>query len=285
MNAAKLIPAKFQPAKLQLAQLQPAISARALSVFRGHRSVVKDVSFELNLGQILGVIGANGAGKTSLLGAISGENSDIRGELFMNGHSIARMRPSDLSRARAVLPQQANLTFDLNVCDVIQMGAYPFPEALPVQVLDWVNEAIQDADLSSFSNSRYENLSGGEQQRVQFARVLVQARAIAHFNGHAWIMLDEPTASLDPKHQHLLMKRIYQLSRQEKFGVMVIIHDLNLAARWCDQLLLMKDGISIANARPTLAFTPETLQKCFDISMHVVPHPKNLSEIIVLVGD
>lgn len=266
-------------------QLQPVISARALSVFRGNKPVVQDISFDIKLGQVFGVIGANGAGKTSLLGAISGEYNQVLGELLMNGVALSSLDSKMLARFRAVLPQQASLTFDLNVREVVQMGAYPFPEALPATVSEWVDIAIQDADLSKFSHSGYAHLSGGEQQRVQFARVLVQTRAITHYQGYAWLLLDEPTASLDPKHQHYLMKKIYRLTREENIGVIVIIHDLNLAARWCDQLLLMKDGRLLVDAIPSLALTPEALHKCFDIPMRVVPHPQRLSEMIILVGD
>lgn len=261
------------------------ITAQGLSVFHSESRVVNEVSFDLEIGQVHGVLGANAAGKTSLLNALSGDCTNVMGSLFLGTQCLRAMSVLDLARCRAVLPQHAGLTFDLGVKEVIQMGAYPFPEASPAQVEYWVSEALADADLSHLQHSGYAELSGGEQQRVQFARVLVQARAIAHFKGYAWILLDEPTSSLDPRHQHMLMKKIKSMTKSGSYGVIVVLHDLNLAARWCDRLLLMKSGQLIANNIPVLALSASNLFSCFEIHMHVIPHPLCSQQLLVLVND
>ncbi len=279
------------------AQTHLRISALDLSVNHGAQSVVKDFSFEMRIGECIAVLGANGAGKSSLLTALSGEYSKARISLFnaalnraafmkgaviMNGAPLLAMSPNQRARLRAVLPQHSTLTFNLVVEEVVQMGAYPFSEAKPEQVSQWIGASLLDADLAGLRCSKYSELSGGEQQRVQFARVLVQARAIAYFQGHAWIFLDEPTASLDPRHQQLLMAKIQSLVRTLNFGVMIIMHDLNLAAYWCDRVMLMKDGVLIADDCPAKGLTAENLSNCFDMPMQVMTHPINPNKLIVV---
>ena len=260
------------------------ISAINMFIRRGTKLVVKDLSFQIKLGELIGVLGANGAGKSTLLCALSGECPVTSGSLLMNGLSLDALSISNQARVRAVLPQQSLLTFNLAVIEVVRMGAYAYPEASPQQVKGWVEESCLEMDLLQLAQANYIELSGGQQQRVQLARVLVQARAIAHFQGHAWIFLDEPTACLDPRHQQLLIKKVYELTRTNNFGVMVIMHDLNLAALWCDRLLLIKQGALIAEGCPVKTLTSENLLGCFEIPMHVLPHPFCNEKMFVLAG-
>jgi iron complex transport system ATP-binding protein len=264
--------------------LKKNIIAANLSIKRGNRVVVKNLSFEMKLGELVGVLGANGAGKTTLLCALSGECVATRGSLFMNGYLLDSLSINDQARVRAVLPQQSMLTFNLSVTEVVQMGAYAYPEAHLKQIEAWVEESLFDTDLLQLAQANYTELSGGQQQRVQLARVLVQARAIAHFQGHAWIFLDEPTACLDPKHQQRLIKKVHELTRTNNFGVIVIMHDLNLAALWCDRLMLLKEGVLIAEGCPRETLTTENLFECFDVPMTVLPHPACHEKIFVLAN-
>lgn len=261
------------------------ISATNLCVHRGSRAAVKDLSFQMGIGELVGVLGANGAGKSSLLCALAGECPTHSGAVSINGISLGAATVSAQARVRAVLPQQSMLSFSLSVIDVIGMGAYSYPEAYPKLLSRWIQESLIDTDLSHLVESSYTELSGGQQQRVQLARVLVQARAIAHFQGHAWILLDEPTASLDPRHQQLLMQKIHALTRTENFGVMVIMHDLNLAAFWCDRLMLMKDGVLIADDCPDKSITDKNLFECFDMQMHVFRHPICRDKMCVVASE
>ena len=153
-------------------------------------------------------------------------------------------------RAR-VLPQKPGLGFDLGVAEVVAMGAYPFPELPPAAVEALVDRTLALADATHLRARRYPELSGGEQQRVQFARVLTQCLA-ARAEGEArYLLLDEPTASLDPRHQGELLRVAVDLARDERVGVLVILHDMNLAARWCDRLLLLGGGRAIASGPPS----------------------------------
>ena len=253
-----------------------------LSVSRGNREVIREVSVKVRVGEMVGVLGPNGAGKSSLLGAMAGELKARSGEVLIDGKTLTGMNALAQARIRAVLPQQAALTFDLALTDVIRMGAYPFPEARPAQVDDWVGQSILDADLAHLESARYGQLSGGEAQRVQFARVLVQARAAATTTGHAYIILDEPTSSLDPRHQLFVMRRVHQLARSENFGVLVVMHDINLAAQWCSRIVLLRDGKVASDAPAAIALTPEILEQVFGMAMRVVPHPFEPQRILVL---
>jgi iron complex transport system ATP-binding protein len=249
------------------------LAAINLTVHRGSRAVVKDLSFQMRIGELVGVLGANGAGKSSLLSALAGECNVKSGSVSINGGSLCTLSASEQAQVRAVLPQQSTLSFNLTVMAVVAMGAYSYPDAAPELVNCWVFASLNDTDLSHLVDASYPELSGGQQQRVQLARVLVQARAIAHFQGHAWILLDEPTASLDPRHEQLLMQQIHALTRAQNYGVMVIMHDLNLAALWCDRVMLLKEGTLIADDCPSKTFTDTNLLECFDMSMYVFPHP------------
>ena len=259
-----------------------AFETCALSVRRGSRDVIREVSIKLRVGEVVGVLGPNGAGKSSLLGAMAGELSARSGEVLIDGRSLAGLDALAQARIRAVLPQQAALTFDLALTDVIRMGAYPFAQATPAQVDDWVRQSVLDADLAHLEAARYGELSGGEAQRIQFARVLVQARAAAAATGHASILLDEPTSSLDPRHQLFVMQRVHQLARSENFGVLIVMHDINLAAQWCSRIVLLNEGKVASDAPPTIALTPKTLEQVFGMPMRVLPHPLESQRILVL---
>jgi len=238
--------------------------------------------FQMQIGECVGVLGANAAGKSTLLAAMAGECELDAGSLLINGHHVQASSLSAQARMRAVLPQQSYLSFNLKVSEVIQMGGYAFPELHPRLIDEWVLESLMDTDLLEVADANYTELSGGQQQRVQFARVLVQTRAIAHTHGHAWIFLDEPTACLDPKHQQLLIHKIHSLTRTMNIGAMVILHDLNLAAYWCDRLMLIKNGAFIANDIATRALTQENLQTCFDVPLHTFPHPMLTDKICIV---
>jgi iron complex transport system ATP-binding protein len=134
------------------------------------------------------------------------------------------------------------------------------------------------------SHCRYQQLSGGEQQRVQLARVLVQARAIVFYTGHAYMLLDEPTSSLDPGHQQRMMKLLQTFSQREQVGILTIMHDINLAARWCDRVILLKAGKILAEGPPVRAFTDQLLEQAFDIPLQVIAHPKLADRVLVLTA-
>ncbi len=151
--------------------------AEGLCCERGGRTVLSDVSLGLRAGEVLGVLGANGAGKTSLLATLAGELRPAGGRLTLDGQPLQQWASPALARRRAVLPQSPSLAFELAVRVVVEMGSYPFPELTPQAVDALVARALALADVRGLGARRYGALSGGEQQRVQFARTLVQLLA------------------------------------------------------------------------------------------------------------
>jgi len=270
--------------------MQSALCISDVTIQRGGRALAKSLSLSLPVGEILGVLGPNGAGKTSLLSACSGEcsgegsgeRSQASGEIECTGVRVATATAQALSRRRAVLPQQSTLTFNLPIRQIIEMGAYPFPEIDPLMVRRWCDAAIAQTDLQAHLSKRYDALSGGEQQRVQFSRVLVHTRAIAHVNGAACLFLDEPTSSLDLKHQSQLMSGLREIAKAKLAGVFIILHDLNMAARWCDQLLLLSPTFAPVYGSAREVLRESILTKVYGVPMSVVPHPTRLNGLWVM---
>lgn len=263
----------------------PTLSVNALTVHRGSRqrqaAVLNGVSFTLNAGQVMAILGPNGAGKTTLLHAISGELPYQQGHVFVNGRSLTHLNAQALAHVRVVLPQQHTMTFDMPVGAIVQMGAYPFMTIAPSLVHQWVQDALRCVQLQSCQHKGFLTLSGGQQQRVQFARLLVQAYAIIKEQGCVSIFLDEPTASLDPKYQVLLMRTVRELANQKQAAVAVVMHDLNMAAQWCDRVLLLSAGQQLAYDEPRRVLTSERLTSVYGLPMHVWPHPTRSNQVWV----
>lgn len=255
------------------------LSCRGLSVVRGGKRVLNNVSINLHPGEILGVLGANGAGKSTLLSALAGELAidptlHMRCPVSLNGLPLVHMTHAELARARAVLPQQPALGFDLGVDDVVSMGLYPFPEISRKEGEVLCDGAIVLADIGPLWRRRYLELSGGEQQRVQFARVLLQLTAAGRAEGGArYLFLDEPSSSLDPAHQHGLLRAVREMAHGEGAGVMVVLHDVNLAAQYCDRLALMAHGGILQCGPPAKVLQPQALKQVYGAEAHVQAHP------------
>jgi iron complex transport system ATP-binding protein len=256
--------------------------ADRICVQRDNRPVLADVSLTLAAGEVIGILGANGAGKSTLLAALAGELPVARGSIDLDGVAIAAMTPQVLARRRTVLPQSSSLSFDLAVNDVVAMGAYPFPEATPTEVADVSKRAMVLADAAHLQGRRYLHLSGGEQQRVQFARALMQCLVMHGTGAVHYLLLDEPTASLDPRHQQSLMGTAVKLAREQNVGVLAVLHDVNLAARWCDRLLLLASGNAIACGTPAEVLQPDTLQQVYQTPATVLAHPRDGTRPLVL---
>ena len=260
---------------------------RGLTVHRGGRQVLDKVSLELHPGELLGVLGANGAGKTTLLSALAGELPidpvlHLNCPVTVNGRELVDMRPTELARMRAVLPQKPELHFDLTVEEVVGMGVYPFPELDQACCARLIRQAMDAADVSRFMERGYLDLSGGEQQRVQFARSLVQLMAATLVGGPAYLFLDEPSASLDPAHQHGLLQAARRAAETSGAGVLIVMHDVNLAAQYCSRIALMAEGNLIACGTPTQVLTASFMEQTYSTPAHVQAHPVHTQVPLVL---
>ena len=275
------------------------LQAYGIAVQRGERQILSDIDLSLPAGQVIGVLGANGAGKSTLLAALAGELSPSAGRITLNGRPLSAWPAAELARCRAVLPQSPSLQFDLPVATVIGMGAYPHARrtrtgAPRTDSRDTAQAAIAEdqrilqrvlalADVQDLYGRRYRRLSGGEQQRVHLARVLYQLLlARQGHDDYRVLMLDEPTASLDPRHQLQLLSSVHTLAHEENVAALVIVHDLNLAAGCCDRLLLLGQGCVAACGTPAQVLTPDTLRQVYGVEATVLPHPNQPGRPLVV---
>ncbi|MDO4681273.1 MAG: heme ABC transporter ATP-binding protein [Lautropia sp.] len=263
------------------------LTATQVQAYRGTKQVLKGIDLSLPAGEVMGVLGANGAGKSTLLAVLSGELKPAGGQVHLEGRPVTDWAVRELARRRAVLPQSPSLQFDLPVETVIGMGAYPHTEAGATgggqaedrQVLD---RALALAGVEHLYDRRYRRLSGGEQQRVQFARVLYQLLLARRAGEYRALLLDEPTASLDPRYQLMLLNAVRTLARQERIAAFVILHDVNLAAAWCDRLLMLAQGSQVANGVPAEVLTPTVLQQVYRVEATVLSMPGRPEQPFVL---
>ena len=275
------------------------LQAHGIAVQRGERQILSDIDLSLPAGQVIGVLGANGAGKSTLLAALAGELSPSVGSVTLNGRLLSAWPAVELASCRAVLPQSPSLQFDLPVATVIGMGAYPHARhtrtgAPRTDSRDTAQAAIAEdqrilqrvlalADVQGLYGRRYRRLSGGEQQRVHLARVLYQLLlARQGHDEYRVLMLDEPTASLDPRHQLQLLSVVHTLAHEENVAALVIVHDLNLAAGCCDRLLLLGQGRVAACGTPAQVLTPDTLRQVYGVEATVLPHPNQPGRPLVV---
>jgi iron complex transport system ATP-binding protein len=253
-----------------------------LTLARDHSFVLSDVDLSIGPGELVGLLGPNGVGKSSLLAAMAGELAWVTGTVQIDGLNLEQLSALEQAQRRAVVTQQATLNFDLRVKDVLNMGAYPYPQVSPEQIEQWLTQALSFVDLLSLQECLYTELSGGEQQRVQLARALVQCFAIAHHSGVAYLLLDEPLANLDPRHQVQFMQVLEALVRSAQIGVLIVVHDLNVAARYCHRLVLLNEGRVIASGLPRDVLTPVALKQAFGLDWTVIAHPNDINRVLVV---
>ena len=236
--------------------------ARSVGLRLGNRNILSGIDLALEPGKVTALVGPNGAGKSSLLKIVAGERRPSSGEILLDGRVLSGWRPEELARRRAVLPQSVNLAFSFLVAEVVALG---LPASITQkQRSDFVDRSLQGADMTGFAERRYDELSGGERQRVQLARVLAQAWC----GEKAFLLLDEPTTNLDLAHQ-LLTIRVARRHAKTGGGVMVVLHDLNLAAMAADEIIALKDGNRIAAGSPAEVITDDLIATLYGVTAEV----------------
>lgn len=247
------------------------IKASNLSVRLSGTQVLHGVSIEAAAGQLTAIVGPNGSGKTTSLKAIAGELS-YDGSVRINGHDIATLKPWELALKRAVLPQSTVISFPFTVREIVRMGLSVGAKADAADTDRIARDALEAVDLSGFAGRFYQELSGGEQQRVQLARALCQIWEPVQHGEPAFLLLDEPVSSLDIRHQLTIM-RLARNFCQRGGGVIAIMHDLNLTAMFADQMVMMKAGCVKAAGHPREVMTDEVMEAVFGCAMRVNATP------------
>ncbi|MFW9270198.1 heme ABC transporter ATP-binding protein [Pseudomonas sp. NR3] len=252
------------------------LRAQNLYIRRGHKTVLADIDLQLTPGEVLGVLGPNGAGKSTLLAGLCGEMRPAQGEVWLDDRPLAQWEGSERARRLAVLPQTSTLDFAFRVEEVVSLGRLPHQSGR-IRDGQIVELALRAADAAHLQGRNYLSLSGGERQRVHLARVLAQL-----WPGEAGqiLLLDEPTSMLDPLHQHTILQAVREFSGRGA-AVLVILHDLNLAARYCDRLLLLASGRPVALDSPQQVLRPEPLKAVFGLDVLVQSHPERGHPLII----
>ncbi|OHV84545.1 heme ABC transporter ATP-binding protein [Rhizobium sp. LCM 4573] len=218
------------------------ISAEHVTVTRAGRKLVDNINLELKPGQFTVVIGPNGAGKSTLMKVVSGEMEPDHGGVAYHGTDVRLHKPADLARRRAVLPQAVQLAFPFTALEIVRMGAVAQGSLNPTEQ---ARQALSRVGLRGFESRPYPSLSGGEQQRVQFARALAQVPQPVVDGLPCALFLDEPTASLDIGHQIAVLEIARDFASAGGI-VFAILHDLNLAAEFADHLVVLNHGRVVA---------------------------------------
>ncbi|NEU12388.1 heme ABC transporter ATP-binding protein [Methylobacterium sp. BTF04] len=245
------------------------LTASDLTYTVAGRDLVRDVSLTVAPGTLQVIVGPNGAGKSTLLRLLCGEIHPSRGSVAYGVEPIASIPPWRLAGMRAVLPQAARLAFPFSVADVARIGLDGIGRGLTRRDRSAIlARTLEQADVAHLAERAYQTLSGGEQARVQFARVLCQLAAGRTIAGRQVLFLDEPTASLDLRHQASLLDAAAALSR-DGVGVVAILHDLNLAAAYADTLLVMDSGRLVADGPPAMVLRDDLIARVFQVSWPV----------------
>jgi cobalamin transport system ATP-binding protein len=228
------------------------------------RGVLQGLSLSLSGGRFYGLLGPNGCGKTTLLDLLMRLRRPERGQIHFRGRKLTAYTRPDLARAMALVPQNFYINFPFTVRQVVMMGRYPhLPRFAPPGPDDHarVDAVLETADIAALADKQVTTLSGGERQRVIIARALVQDTDV--------ILLDEATSNLDIRHAlHLLNLFRAQVDRQQR-TLIAVFQDINLAAMYCDDLLLMKDGRVAVHGATTQVLTPETLHDIYGVRAQV----------------
>jgi iron complex transport system ATP-binding protein len=247
----------------------PLLAAESIGHAIRGRMILREVSLALHPGNMMVVIGPNGAGKSSLLRLLSGEVAPCAGRVLLDGAPLAATPPWRLACRRAVMMQAALLAFPFTAEEVVGLGTSGVGRTLPSREHKaLVAAALDAADVPHLARRSYQTLSGGEQQRVQFARALAQLKAGNSIETRQMLFLDEPVSSLDLRHQLALLDVAKALTR-EGIAVLAILHDINLALAYADSLLVMHEGRVVTLGEPKQVITDDLLARVFGVTIRL----------------
>lgn len=248
-------------------------TADSVRVVRGGRALLDDVSLEVRAGEVLTMLGPNGAGKSTLMSLLSGDLQPDSGSVRFGERDISKWSLLELSRRRSVLLQENQLMFPFTVHQVVEMGRAPWRRTeRENEDNEAISEAITTADIGHLGTRRVPSLSGGERARVAFARVMAGRTGV--------LMLDEPTAALDIGHQEQVLT-LARARAQSGDAVIIVLHDLNLAAAYADRIALLRDGALVAHGTPDEVLTEDIVSDVYRTPVEVIHHPDSGRGIVL----
>ena len=255
------------------------LSIQSMAVSYGDTEILHKVTLEISAGEVVSLIGPNGAGKTTMIRAISGVIPLKSGSVFVDDVDLSVTSIGERARLLAVVPQARKLTPEYTVKQAIMMGRTPHlgwlgnPNQSDFDKVDW---AIERTGITGLAERRVDELSGGEQQLVLVARALAQDAPV--------ILLDEPTAHLDLRHQATILDLVHSLARESSLAVLMSLHDLNLVSLFSDRIALLDQGIILADGPPSEVLVREQLSRVYQVPLDIIPHPHRDLPLVLLNG-
>ncbi len=255
------------------------LNIRSIIVNYGEIEILHGLSLTVEAGEVVSLIGPNGAGKTTLIRAISGVLPLQSGSVTIEEQDLATISIDERARLLAVVPQARKLPPEYSVQQAVLMGRTPYlgwlgnPGKTDYEKTKW---AIDRTQISDFTERRVDELSGGEQQLVLVARALAQDSPV--------ILLDEPTAHLDLRHQATILDLVHTLARERGLAVLMSLHDLNLVSLYSDRIALMSDGNILAFGSPNEVLIPQYLSDVYQVALDIIPHPYRDVPLVLLNG-
>ncbi len=256
------------------------LEAERVSAMYGARRVLHEVSLAVSAGEVVGVLGPNGCGKTTLVRVLSGVLPPTSGSVRLEGRPIAGMGRRELARTLATMPQDPTVAFPFTALEVVLMGRTPHlaPLAFPRRHdLEIARQALRRLELAEDEDRPLDQLSGGERQRVLLARALAQEPQV--------LLLDEPTTHLDLRHQTGILDLVRGLAREQGVAVLTVLHDLNLAAAYCDRVVLLGAGAAVAAGTPAEVLTGALLERVYGARVHIGRHPVTGGVVVLPLGE
>lgn len=245
------------------------LEVRDMSVSYGERAILHDVSFDLRDGQTIALLGANGAGKTTLIKALNRSIGIARGEIVLDELPLDSLSRREIARSIAVVAQENETRFPVTVLEFVLSGRFAHGGAFGWETdadISLARQALTDCDLRAYESRLMNELSGGERQRVVLARAVATNARI--------LLLDEPTANLDLAHQAMMFRLVRKCCEMGAAAV-VITHDLNLAAEFADEIIMLKDGSIVAKGAPEKVLTAENILDVFGVDCVLDENPRS----------
>lgn len=240
------------------------IVVEGLGFAYGERVALDAVDFRVEPGEVVGLIGPNGSGKSTAIKLLSGALDGYAGTLTVAGHDVATTAQRRLARAVAVVPQEPRFGFSFSVLEIVLMGRHPYLSGLAFESESDValaRRALAKCGAAEFAGRSIRELSAGERQRVVFARALTQQPRV--------LLLDEPASFLDIRHQVELYDLVRAQAQEEGVAVLTVLHDLNLAAEYCDRIVLLREGRVVASGPTDEVLTYANLKAVFETEVYV----------------
>lgn len=255
------------------------LSTNLLSLSYGARNIVRELNLSVPDGVITALVGANGSGKSTILKSLARILSPVQGGVYLDGKLIHRQPTKEVAKHLAILPQNPTSPEGLTVRELVSFGRYPHQKGFGVltaednRMIDW---ALEATGMTAFNDRSVDHLSGGQRQRAWIAMALAQ--------GTEMLLLDEPTTFLDMAHQMEVMILLEKLNKEQKRTIVMVVHDLNHAARYAQHLVALKNGTVLYEGHPESVMTSRMLREVFNIDADIVPDPRTGAPLCLPYG-